>query len=188
MQISDFLQSGFCDFRIYSLSELINRLKGPGRAHWTDIPKESGVYITFLPNEIEIHFNREPCKAIHTQVTSIAELKDKWNKINKDVNTDILYIGKADNLKKRVSELVRFGAGRAKNHVGGEWLWQVNNIMHAKIMLIPCPHGKQLAFEKYLLNQFVKEHKILPLANREGGKSKETWCLTSLKQVLTRRS
>jgi hypothetical protein len=51
-------------------------------------------------------------------------LVDKWTRANRLSETDVIYIGKGDNLRERVKLLARFGVGRTAYHAGGEWMWQ----------------------------------------------------------------
>jgi hypothetical protein len=41
------------------------------------------------------------------------------------VGASVIYIGKADNLKRRLWELMRFGAGEPVGHWGGRLIWQL---------------------------------------------------------------
>ena len=43
-----------------------------------------------------------------------------------DAQTPILYFGKADALRKRIKDLVRFAAGEPVAHWGGRYLWQIS--------------------------------------------------------------
>lgn len=81
----------------------------------------------------------------------------------------VVYIGKAGgpgmeaSLKKRLSELVRFGQGKCKTHGGGRAIWQ-----------IPEPQGLLIcwayfrdprAVERHLLEDFKRSYNKLPFAN-----------------------
>lgn len=154
---------------------LMERVLAPERASWADLPRGSGIYIVFMPKGIHPQFQQTTGNAIYCNPTPIAVLEEKWKSINRKVKTDIVYIGKADDLKSRVRSLARFGAGKARNHKGGEWMWQISNLNQAKIRIITCPPGKQIPFEKWLLDTFYSQHGNWPLANREGGKGSITW-------------
>ena len=157
-----------------SLYSLLKRCSLHGRTDWNDLPGGSGVYIVYLPDTAP-DFQESTGDAIHAEPCSVFELTRKWESINKDCLTDIIYVGKGDDVKKRVRTLIRFGVGKARNHKGGEWLWQIKNIELAYIRIITCPQGKQAAFEKWVLDSFYSEHGNWPLANREGGKGNEVW-------------
>ena len=168
---------GFKDYadKIINLYPLLQRAFSQVRVSWSDIPLGSGIYIVFLPIEVQPQFQQSVGTAVYCTPTSITTLEDKWKTLNNNVKTDILYIGKGNDLRSRVRLLVRFGAGKARNHKGGEWLWQISNINQAKIRTITCPPGKQNSYEKWLLNTFKSQHGNWPLANRKSGKASTLW-------------
>jgi hypothetical protein len=159
----------------FRLGPLVERVEAPGRANWLGIPSGAGIYVVFLPPDVPFEVRQSIGKAIHASPAPVADLHEKWSRINSRTSTDILYIGKGDNVQKRVRALARFGAGKARNHKGGEWMWQVTHIRSAKILIVACPHGKQVPFEKWLLDSFSDQHRDWPLANRKGGDGYETW-------------
>lgn len=152
----------------FNMADLLDRVSSP-RARWVDLPKEAGVYVVYTPTP--------PIFQAQTalQARSLAEVTFLQNKWQATQPTDILYIGKASNIRQRVRALVRFGVGKAKNHRGGEWLWQVANIRQAKLLTQTCPTGQDEPFESYLLAQFKEAHGQLPLANRKEPRA-ERWC------------
>lgn len=107
-------------------------------------------------------------------VTSVETLTEKWSRIIQNEPTDIVYIGKG-NVRSRVRALIRFGLGKAKNHGGGEWMWQIDECRKLRLLVSTCPSGKEMAYEKYLLDKFKQEHGDWPLANRKGGDGSEIW-------------
>ncbi|MDX2472339.1 MAG: hypothetical protein QNL91_01395 [Candidatus Krumholzibacteria bacterium] len=128
-----------------------------------------------LKSNTPVEFTSSPGSAKFAKSEDLDVLHSKWNRIQRKATTDILYIGKGDSIRSRVSQLARFGAGRAKNHAGGEWLWQVHNIGNAKVLMQSCPNGKQVGFENWLLEKFHREHGEYPLANRKGPDGDERW-------------
>lgn len=161
-----------------SIMSLINRIQPGYRTKWSDIYKGAGIYIVYhiAPKDIRFKNNAEVSNSILIQSKI---LEEKWERINKIKKTDIIYIGKG-NVRGRIRSLIRFGLGMASNHKGGEWLWQINDYSKLNIMISPCPVGKQVAYEKYVLDLFHSEHGDWPLANREGGKGPDTWCPNEL--------
>lgn len=157
----------------FSLSELINRVQPPLRANWKDIYKDAGLYVVYHTNPNSIKFNDNVGKS-NAQLEESKKLEEKWEGIIKHNGTDIVYIGKG-NVRSRTRNLIHFGLGKAINHKGGEWLWQIEGSHNLRIVVTSCPDGKQAAYEKYLLDKFRDEHGNWPLANREGGKGKELW-------------
>lgn len=154
---------------------LVTRAESKVRARWTDLPKLPGVYLVYLPKGKDVRFSDSCGAAIHGSPSPVSVLDKKWEGINHQTSTDILYVGKADCLRKRIREFARFGAGKAKNHAGGEWLWQVQAVRSTGIRIICCPPGKEVPFEKWVLDSFRAEHRDWPLANRKGGDGSEIW-------------
>jgi hypothetical protein len=159
----------------FRLGSLVERVEAPGRANWSDIPSGPGIYVVFLPPDVPFDVSQSTGKAVHASPSPVTDLCEKWGRINSRASTDILYIGKGDNVRKRVRALARFGAGRARNHKGGEWMWQVATIRSARILIVVCPSGKQVPFEKRLLDSFFEQHDDWPLANRKVGDGDDVW-------------
>lgn len=77
----------------------------------------------------------------------------------------VVYIGKATSLKKRVSQLLRFGAGSAVGHWGGRYLWQLADSDNLLIAWKTTPSTDPRAEEIKMLEEFVSRHGKLPFAN-----------------------
>ncbi len=159
----------------FSLSDLLGRASLNQNAVWVDLPTEGGIYVVHWISDERPVFVGTAGKAKHAIPIDPQSLLAKWDRINRDKPTDIVYIGKADNLRKRVRALVRFGVGKARNHRGGQSMWQVADIASANILLQKCPKGKEVALENWLLERFYKEHGDWPLANREGPEGQDWW-------------
>ncbi len=153
----------------YGLSGLLRRAAGPGRASWTDIPANPGIYVVHVEGSAGLTFSATAAEARHAETELQEFLQQKWERIQADAPTDIVYVGKGANLRKRVRQLARFGVGRAANHKGGEWMWQIEQIDSAQVLVQTCPAGREEAFEGELLDQFRCGHGDWPLANRQGG-------------------
>lgn len=159
----------------FRMGSLLERAESLCRAYWTDIPKLAGIYIVFLPPNVPFNSRYSTGMATHASPTAEADLSRRWREINGRATTDIVYIGKGADVRKRIRLLARFGCGKARNHKGGEWMWQVTGIRSASILIQACPGGKQVPFEKALLDMFFAQHGDWPLANRKGGDGYETW-------------
>ena len=160
--------------RIFCLGALLQRVSGP-RATWTDLGKEAGIYVVYCEVKQALHFEPHSGTATYAKTTNPEFLGQEWQRINERAPTDIVYIGKGDNIRKRVRLLVRFGVGRADNHHGGEWMWQIQEIKEANVLTQTCPVGRQKAFENWLLERFREEHGCYPLANQKGPEGPERW-------------
>lgn len=77
----------------------------------------------------------------------------------------VVYIGKATSLKKRVGQLLRFGAGSAVGHWGGRYLWQLADSDNLLIAWKATPSTDPRAEEIKMLEEFVSRHGKLPFAN-----------------------
>ena len=154
-----------------SLGDLLVRIKGTKRVKWLDLPKSPGIYAICLPDWHTRPFVADVGCARHAKPCDVAFLAGKRDQVLAVGPTDILYLGKAgaksSTLRKRVRNLVHFGVGRAQNHRGGGWMWQLEGIDEAHIKMWCCPRGTPESLECKLLDRFKKEHGDLPLANRK---------------------
>jgi antitoxin component HigA of HigAB toxin-antitoxin module len=140
------------------------------RSRLLEIPAEPGVYVVvrsdrsapvFRPKSEAGWFQgRDPSCPIEV-------LQRKWVP-----GTDILYVGKAGptskrTLRKRISELVRFGSGEPVGHAGGRALWQLERIWDARIAW-KAAAGDPRHAERALLTSFREESGKLPFANFRG--------------------
>ena len=78
-------------------------------------------------------------------------------------SSQVVYIGKAKNLRKRISELIRFGNGAKVGHWGGRFLWQLADAQDLLIAWCPCSFPRET--ERCLLTAFEEAHGALPFAN-----------------------
>lgn len=157
------------------MRELLRRGAGSGRFTWLDLPSKPGVYIVAWAGREPLKFGSGTGAAAAADAADPRWLGSKWSQIQQDAASDIIYIGKGDSLRKRVRDLARFGAGRARNHKGGEWMWQVQGVESAVLFMHTCPDGMQVAFENWLLVSFFDAHGAYPLANRKGPDGQSRW-------------
>ena len=152
------------------LGDLLARADSPGRASWRDLPAVPGIYAICLSDWKDRTFVADAGRARYAEPADPDLLRHKRHRILAAGPTDILYVGKADartsNLRKRVRQLARFGVGRASNHRGGEWLWQLEGIDDAELFMWCCAEGRCELIERELLAQFRHDHGEWPLANR----------------------
>jgi excinuclease UvrABC nuclease subunit len=75
----------------------------------------------------------------------------------------VLYIGKADALRRRVRQYMAFGAGRPVGHWGGRLIWQLAD---SDALLVAWREtAEPLRVEAELLNAFADVFGSLPFAN-----------------------
>lgn len=78
----------------------------------------------------------------------------------------IMYIGKGNNLKRRIRQLLQFASGKNIGHWGGRYLWQLadsDNLLIAwkELPTTDDPHE----VESEMLEDFLNTHGKLPFAN-----------------------
>lgn len=152
------------------LGELVERVRGHARGSRLDIPPVAGVYVVHLAAPGSLRVRRDAGTARYGSTVDATRLQEKWGRVQRATATDVGYIGKAQNLRVRLRALARFAAGAARNHKGGEWLWQIAGIADAWIEIIPCEPAQEEQLEADLRKQFRAVHSEWPLANRQGGR------------------
>jgi len=157
----------------HSIQELLNRTDLI-RAAWTDLIDSTGAYVVYVNAPDKISFASDSGAAIHATITPTALLETRW-KLCQRKGTDILYIGKAQSIKKRIRQLIRFGAGLARNHVGGQSLWQVRPVKDLFIASFTCPSEREQGFENELLRRFHDDHGTYPVCNGIGPRGDGRW-------------
>jgi transcriptional regulator with XRE-family HTH domain len=91
----------------------------------------------------------------------LALLKGKWVD-----GSDTVYVGKGNDLRRRIKEFIDFGAGMPVGHWGGRYTWQLANSAELLIAWKRAPEGKQAReVETELLATFGDEFGVLPFAN-----------------------
>ena len=78
---------------------------------------------------------------------------------------EIVYIGKADDLRRRIKQFADFGAGKPVGHWGGRIIWHLPNPEHLQIAWMETPDRLPLQVEAELISQFRDEYGKPPFAN-----------------------
>lgn len=128
------------------------------------VPKGGGVYAvlreldaapTFLERNPGGRFKgRDP-------TASIAVLQSKWVE-----SCDVIYLGKGDNLQRRLKEYADFGRGKPVGHWGGRYIWQLADSADLTVAWKKCETGQSAReLEAELLVSFQEEYGCLPFAN-----------------------
>lgn len=126
------------------------------------IPATGGVYVVtysggspvaFLPSNPGGRFKgRDPT------VTASA-LSANW------LDADVVYIGKADQLRRRICQFADFGAGKPIGHWGGRLIWQLSNAHDLRIAWKETPGEVPLVVEAQLISRFREQYGKPPFAN-----------------------
>lgn len=81
----------------------------------------------------------------------------------------IIYIGKADQLHRRLRQYAQFGAGRPIGHWGGRYIWQIVGCQQLPVAWRALPDGSDARGEETkLIQEFVTSHGARPFANLTG--------------------
>lgn len=78
----------------------------------------------------------------------------------------VIYIGKGDNLQRRLREYARFGRGDPIGHRGGRYIWQLADSADLVVACRRCKEGETAReIEVELLSAFTQRYARLPFAN-----------------------
>ena len=127
-------------------------------------PSSGGVYvITYCPGARPIAFAERSCGGW---------FKGKDPTVSRDVlvanwvdGAEVVYIGKADRLKRRLRQYADFGAGKAAPHWGGRLIWQLPAADALRVAWKETPGSEPRAAEAALLASFRRLHGKPPFAN-----------------------
>ncbi|MEX2457995.1 MAG: hypothetical protein WD770_03305 [Actinomycetota bacterium] len=141
---------GFIPFR-----DLIERI--------LDVPPDAGIYVVvhgfssapeFLPESVGGHFKgRNP-------TVPVDALAAKWVE-----HAETVYIGKANQLRRRLREYALYGQGRPIGHQGGRYIWQLPTSAELLVGWKATPDNDPRQAELDLLAEFVDEFGLPPFAN-----------------------
>jgi hypothetical protein len=129
------------------------------------VPAAGGAYIvlredtgalTFLPTNPGGRFKGKDPTVAQT------ELHDRWVP-----GANVIYIGKANDLRRRLRQYSRFGAGQAVGHWGGRLIWQIAQADQLVVAWREVAAAQAPAdLERDLLDAFCMQYGSLPFANR----------------------
>lgn len=126
------------------------------------IPTTSGVYVVsyaarapvaFLPLNPGGRF-----KGKNPTVPACA-LEANW------LDAEVVYIGKADQLRRRICQFADFGAGKPIGHWGGRLIWQLAEPDQLRIAWKETPDRVPVDVEAEMIAMFRREYGKPPFAN-----------------------
>jgi hypothetical protein len=140
----------------------------------SDVPEVGGVYVVlreadnaprFLANNPGGRFKGK------NPTVPMEMLEAKWID-----GCHVIYIGKGDNLRRRVKEYMDFGSGKPVGHWGGRYIWQLE---HAATLLvawkIKAPDEAASSAEAGLIARFSDQYAgRLPFANIAGARVQQS--------------
>jgi len=167
VNVSDIPRSAECERDEHLLADLTNRAKSR-ETTWKDVSRGAGLYVVQWMRRGAPRFSPSPGEAVHAKPRAPRELSARWARLAARATTDVIYVGKGKYLRKRVSQLARFGVGKSKNHKGGRVMWQIEGIGDCRLVVISCPFACEIAFEKEFLDRYRSVHDDWPIANEKG--------------------
>lgn len=135
-------------------------------------PKDPGIYV--LLREVEaapVFLERSLATKRESFTVDAPLLEREWVP-----DAQVVYIGMAtagdrqDGIHRRLKQYRRTGDGRAVNHGGGVWIFQLADAMDLKVCWKAAPdadNGFIVELEHALLADFVHRYGRLPFANRK---------------------
>lgn len=126
-------------------------------------PESGGVYVVARPEDCPPRFLDRSCGGWFKDrdpTVSINDLQANWVP-----DAEVVYIGKANNIRRRLREFAKFGAGHKIGHWGGRLIWQLQESDSLLVAWKPTPGLDPLAYEAQLLTQFRTAYGKPPFAN-----------------------
>jgi hypothetical protein len=130
----------------------------------TDVPAGPGVYIVTRPATTDpVFLPMSPAGWFKGKDPSlpISELEEAWVP-----GESVVYIGKATNLWRRLSEYRRHGEGKPVGHWGGRMIWQLADSAELLVAWREVEDPRRV--EKAMIADFETSCGKRPFANRTG--------------------
>lgn len=80
-------------------------------------------------------------------------------------DAEVVYIGKADQLKRRLTQFADFGAGKPIGHWGGRLIWQLPSIDQLLVAWMETPGRVPVEVESEMIASFRQTYGKPPFAN-----------------------
>ncbi|GAA4003984.1 hypothetical protein [Sphingomonas humi] len=127
----------------------------------SDCPSSGGVYVVTYSGKAD--FDEQSCGGWFKErdpTVSREALIANWVE-----GAEIVYIGKADQLKRRLTQYADFGAGKPVGHWGGRLIWQLSNVDALSVAWMETPARVPVDVEAELIAAFRQAHGKPPFAN-----------------------
>jgi hypothetical protein len=132
---------------------------GAGRCR--SLPRQPGVYVVMRDEKallLPLESNPGGRFKGSDPTVPVPMLRTRWIE-----RAPVLYIGKANQLQRRLQQYMDFGAGKPVGHWGGRLIWQVDG--SKDFVLAWAVDPEPLAREAELIRAFVVEFGAMPFAN-----------------------
>jgi hypothetical protein len=132
-------------------------------ARISGVPQTGGVYVVLRPESIEPRFlDSNPGGRFKGKdpTVPLESLRSNWVS-----QAEVVYIGKAGNLRRRLGEFTRFGAGSPVGHWGGRLIWQLADAADLLVAWKETPGALPEAIESQLIAEFRATTGKPPFAN-----------------------
>jgi hypothetical protein len=135
------------------------------RGRLSEVPTEGSVYIVLRAATGQDEFlEANPGGRFKQKDPTVAvdALRGKWVD-----DCQVVYLGKGDNIRRRLKQYADFGAGKPIGHWGGRYIWQLADSDELLVAWKACGSQETAAMmEARLLRRFKEEHGgRLPFAN-----------------------
>jgi len=125
------------------------------------VPQEPGVYVVIRESrEAASWLRKSPGGWFKQKDPTVPAATLAMNWVD---GTSLLYIGKADQLQRRLRQYMDFGGGKPIGHWGGRLIWQVDG--SKDFVVAWAADAEPLAREARLIQAFVDEFGSMPFAN-----------------------
>lgn len=126
--------------------------------NWKQVPKSGGIYIVIYTQlNMPVYLEKGNGGSFRWKEPniSIEKLKERWVNFKSDEDK-VLYIGKSNNLRRRIKLYIRFGKKEPVAKWGGRYIWQITDIDDSKIYF--KEDGSPRETEKSLIQDFKEKH------------------------------
>lgn len=126
--------------------------------NWKQVPKSGGIYIVIYTQlNMPVYLEKGNGGSFRGKEPniSIEKLKERWVNFKSDEDK-VLYIGKSNNLRRRIKLYIRFGKKEPVAKWGGRYIWQITDIDDSKIYF--KEDGSPRETEKSLIQDFKEKH------------------------------
>jgi len=129
----------------------------------TQVPPEGGVYVVLRKSARPPGFLKQnPGGRFKGRNPTIASTALEANWVD---GAKVVYIGKANALRRRLNEFARFGAGAPIGHWGGRLIWQLGDSADLLVAWKPTPDEDPRGAESRLIARFRAAYDQPPFAN-----------------------